>query len=220
MTSAARRDGVRQLQQRFAVSERCACRLVGISRSTVRYQPRPRDDTALLDRMKTLAVERPRFGYRRLHALLRREGYLVNHKRVYRLYRQSDLAVRRRKRKSTARIRGAPAMIGSVPNERWCLDFTSDTLVSGRPFRILAVLDTCTREALSIEVNTSLPGAAVTHVLDQVIAIRQAPQSVVLDNGPELTSRHVDQWAAKQGVQLDFIEPGKPIQNAGYPRSG
>lgn len=214
MTPAARRAAVSHLQEHFAVSERRASRLVGISRSTVRYQPSHRADAALLDRLRTLALERPRFGYRRLHVLLRREGHTVNHKRVYRLYRRAGLAVRQRKRKRVARTRVAPAIIGTNPNARWSLDFMQDTLASGRRVRTLSVLDTCTREALAIAVDTSLPSRAVTQILDRIIRERQRPQAIVLDNGPELTSRWFDQWAAWQGIHLDYIEPGKPVQNA------
>ena len=192
---------------------RTAC-LPGHPRSSVRYQPRPRLDQDLSQRLRTLAAERPRFGYRRLHALLRREGQLVNHKRVYRLYRAAELRVSQRRRKRLARTRVAPTGIGVLPNQRWSLDCMQDTLSSGRRLRTLSVLDTCTREALALAVDTSLPSRAVTRVLDRIIGERQTPQSIVLDNGPELTSRWVDQWAAGRGIQLAFIEPGKPIQNA------
>ena len=164
--------------------------------------------------MRILAAARPRFGYRRLHALLRREGQLVNHKRVYRLYRAAELSVRQRRRKHVARARGVPASIGALPNQRWSLDFMQDTLASGRRLRTLSVLDTCTREALAIAVDTSLPSRAVTRVLDRIIGERQPPHTIVLDNGPELTSRWFDQWAAGHEIHLAFIEPGNPIQNA------
>ena len=214
MTPAARRTAVRQLQQQFAVSERRATQLVGISRTMVRYQHQRRDDSALCERLHELAVERPRFGYRRLHVLLRREGQRINHKRVYRLYRAAGLAVRRRARKRVARSRVDRPAIGLVPNASWTLDFMRDALSWGRRIRVLSVLDTCTREALAIEVNTSLPSAAVVRVLEGVIHDRGQPQEIVMDNGPELTSRRLDQWAYERGIQLRFIEPGKPIQNA------
>ena len=163
VTPAARREAVAHLQERFPVSERCACRLVGVSRSTVRYRPRQKDDAALVERLRELARQRPRFGYRRLHTLLRREGQIVNHnKRVYRVYCAAELAVPRRKRKRVAAGRGQPVRIGAVPNEHWSLDFMSDTLNSGRRLRTLSVLDTCTPEALAIAVDTSLPSRAVT----------------------------------------------------------
>lgn len=214
VTPAAKREAVAHLQERFPVSERRACRLVGLSRSTLRYQRRSRDDTALVERLRALARARPRFGYRRLHVLLRREGKIVNHKRVYRLYRAAGLAVPRRKRKRIAARRGQAVRIGTMPNEHWSLDFMSDTLSSGRRLRTLAVLDTCTREALAIAVDTSLPSRAVTRLLDGIIQMRHQPQRITVDNGPELTSTWFDQWASQHGIALDYIEPGKPVQNA------
>lgn len=215
MTPAAHRAAVGHLQTQFGVSERRACRLIGTHRSTVRYSGNARpDDAELRDRLRTLAHERPRFGYRRLHAVLRREGYLVNHKRVHRLYRQEGLMVRRRRRKRIAQRRGPFPTIALAPNECWCLDFMSDALATGRRFRTLGVIDTCTREALAIEVDTSLPSARVVRVLERLIRERGHPTEIVLDNGPELISQLLDQWAAKQGIRLGFIEPGKPEQNA------
>jgi putative transposase len=214
VTPDARREAVERLQEHFPVSERHACRLVGVSRSTVRYRKRSRDDTTLVERLRELARQRPRFGYRRLHALLRREGEEVNHKRVYRLYRAAGLAVPRRKRKRVAVSRGQPVRIGTMPNEHWSLDFMSDTLSTGRRLRTLSVVDTCTREALAIAVDTSLPSQAVTRLLDGVLLLRQRPERITLDNGPELTSRWFDQWAESHGIVLDYIEPGKPVQNA------
>ncbi len=214
MTPAARRRAVAHLQDRFAVSERWACRLVEIHRSTLRYRAKRAEDNRLRTRLCELAAERPRFGYRRLHVLLRREGHQVNHKRIHRLYRAEGLAVRRRPRKRVASGRGMGPIVGRCPNERWCLDFVSDALASGRRIRVLAVLDTCTREALGIEVDTSLPALRVVGVLDQLVTDRGVPQMIVLDNGPELTSRLLDQWAYQHRVQLQFIDPGKPIQNA------
>jgi putative transposase len=214
VTPAAKREAVAQLQEGFAASERCACRLVGASRSTVRYQPRCKDDAVLVERLRELARERPRFGYRRLHALLRREGEIVNHKRVYRVYRAAGLAVPQRKRKRVAASRGQSVQIGTRPNEHWSLDFMSDTLSTGRRLRTLSVLDTCTREALAIAVDTSLPSQAVTRLLDGILLSRQKPERITLDNGPELTSKWFDQWAEQNGIALDYIEPGKPVQNA------
>lgn len=145
--------------------------------------------------------------------LLRREGWVVNHKRVYRLYRQEGLCVRQRGRKRVARER-RPAQAPTGPNQRWSLDFVSDALSWGRKIRLLTVVDAFTRESLAIEVDTSLSGVRVARVLDQVIADRgAAPQEIVLDNGPELTSQALDQWAYEQGIALRFIEPGKPVQN-------
>lgn len=202
------------LEDQYGVSERRACRLVGLQRSTRRYQAKPKNDEGLRTRLRALAAERPRFGYRRLHVLLRREGYRVNHKRIHRLYRAEGLTVRRRPRKRVAVGRGVGPAAGRQPNDCWCLDFVSDALASGRRIRALAVLDTCTREALTIEVDTSLPATRVVRVLDQLMHDRTTPHTIVLDNGPELTSQVLDQWAYNHDVQLQFIDPGKPIQNA------
>ena len=199
---------MRQLQVHFAISERRAARLVRISRTTLRYQPRRAADLLVNERLHALAMERPRFGYRRLHVLLRREGHPINHKRVYRLYRDAGLALRRRARKRVARSRVQRPAIGQVPNASWTLDFMSDALGRGRRIRVLSVLDRCTREALAIEVNTSLPSAAVVRVLEQVVHERGQPGEIVMDNGPELTSRRLDQWAYERGVTLRFIDPG------------
>ena len=165
-------------------------------------------------RLRELAAERRRFGYRRLHALLRREGILVNHKRVARVYREEGLAVRRRPRKRVAQGRPNGPGRAAAPNEQWSRDFLSDSLAWGRRLRLLAVLDTFTRESLAIEVDTSLPGTRVVQVLERLVAARGRPRAIVLDNGPELTSRVLDQWAYDRGVRLHFIAPGTPVQNA------
>jgi putative transposase len=212
---AQRRAAVVYAQQRFGLSQRRACRLVGAARSTVRYRSRDRDDDAAVrSRLCDLAAQRPRFGYRRLHVLLRREGIVANHKRIARLYRAEGLAVRRRKRKAKARIkRGRPAPPHGV-NEQWAMDFLQDALASGRTIRLLSVIDVFTREALALEVDTSLPGSRVVRVLDRLRGERALPTQLVLDNGPELISRVLEQWAHQHDVTLHFIDPGKPIQNA------
>lgn len=210
---AQRRAAVDWLQEDYAFSERRACRVVGISRASARYRVRPDEASMMRTRLRELAAQRPRFGYRRLHALLRREGIVVNHKRIERLYREENLAIRRRSRKRRARDgRGHPAPL-SRPNQRWGLDFVSDALVSGRHLRLLCILDLFTREALAIEVDVSLPGRRVVAVLEQLVAARERPAELVLDNGPELTGRVLDTWATKHRVHLCFIDPGKPSQN-------
>jgi putative transposase len=212
---AQRRAAVSYAQERFGLSQRRACRLVGAARSSVRYRCRGSDsDAALRDRLRTLAGERPRFGYRRLHVLLRREGLVVNHKRVARLYRAEGLAVRCRTRKSRARIRRGRPPAPHCANEQWALDFLEDALASGRKIRLLSIIDVFTREALVLEVDTSLPGRAVVRALDRLGAQRPLPAQLVLDNGPELISRVLEQWAHDHAVALHFIDPGKPIQNA------
>ncbi len=201
------------LETSATCSERRACGLVGISRSSARYRGSGCDDGSLRERLRELAAERRRFGYRRLHALLCREGWTVNHKRVYRIYREEGLSVRKRCRKRVARAR-CPMPVLTGPDQRWALDFVSDAFYRGRKLRMLTVVDTFTRESLAIEVDTSLSGVRVARVLDQVIERRgAAPKEIVLDNGPELTSKALDQWAYQRGVRLCFIEPGKPVQN-------
>jgi putative transposase len=149
-----------------------------------------------------------------LHALLRREGLAINHKRVARLYRAEGLAVRRHNRKHVARARQAQPSTPARPNEQWAADFVSDALACGRAIRLFGVVDTCTREALVIEVDTSLPGARIVRVLDRLAAVHGTPREIVLDNGPELTGHALDEWAYVHRVHLHFIDPGKPVQNA------
>lgn len=202
------------MREQFGASQRHACQLVGIAPSTVRYRPRAKDDEPLRLRLAELARERSRFGYRRLWVLLRREGHLVNRKRVLRLYRLAGLSLRKQKRKRMpSLIRGIPDL-PTRENECWAIDFVSDALAWGRRFRCLTVVDCFTRESPAIEVDTSLPGARVVRVLDGLAFLRGLPQTILMDNGPELTSRVLDQWAYEHGVQLRFIDPGKPVQNA------
>ncbi len=213
MTPTVRRTAVGWLRARFGFSERRACDLVGIGRSTVRYRGRPRGEGELRRRLRELAVERPRFGYRRLHALLQREGVTVNHKRIERLYRQEGLSVRRRKHKRVARDGRGRAAAPGRPNQQWGVDFLSDALARGRRIRLFTVVDVFTREVLAIEIDTSLPGTRVVQVLERVVAERGTPVELVLDNGPELAGKALDQWAYERGVCLRFIKPGKPSQN-------
>lgn len=164
-------------------------------------------------RLRQLAEERVRWGYRRLHVLLEREGTKANHKRIYRLYRDEGLAVRRRKRKRVAVARQpmpAPARL----NDCWAMDFVSDVLASGRKFRVLNVVDTLSREALASDVDTSLSGARVVRSLETLALWRGYPARITCDNGPEFRSRALDAWAYEHRVTLDFIAPGKPIQNS------
>jgi putative transposase len=200
--------------QEFGLSERRACGLMGLGRSTYRSVPRRVDHALLRERLRALADRWARYGYRRLHLWLRREGWLVNHKRVYRLYRLDGLALRRRTRKRAAGLRVPPQPAPTRPNERWSMDFMTDALCSGRRFRLLVVLDDRTRECLAIEVDTSLPGERVVAVLERLVAERGTPAVIVIDNGPEFAGKTLDQWAYRRGIKLHFIAPGKPAQNA------
>src|SRR5215470_16260331 len=197
------------------MSERHACRLVGLARATKRYRSRKGErDRALRTRLKELAAKRMRFGYRRLTAMLVREGVPINHKRVYRLYREEGLAMRIRQRR---RIRWNGAVVkpaASQPNERWSMDFVSDCVSSGTVIRMLTIVDDCTRECPAIEVDTSLGGLRVRRVLDRIARERGLPEAIVLDNGPEFRGRALAAWSEQRGVRLEFIQPGKPVQNA------
>jgi len=200
-------------------SEVRACRLAGIGRSTYRYQAKiSAENEQLQARMIELALVWRRFGYRRLHALLTREGWQVNHKRVYRLYRNAGLAVRRRKRKRILTDRGKPQAVLAVPNQRWSMDFVSDATTSGQRFRVLVVLDEGTRECLACEADTSLTGARVQRVLDRLAMDRGYPREILSDNGPEFAGLVLNQWAYSHRVAQLFIQPGRPMQN-GYVES-
>jgi len=203
------------MQSQTAISERQACALVGIYRSTLRYQSRlPEQDEALSSRIIELAQERRRFGYRRIHALLRREGVEVNHKRVYRLYRAAELAVKRRKRRKEVMVPREPLTLPVRRNEVWSMDFVMDALANGRRLKVLTVVDDCTKEAVDLVADFGISGHYVTRILDQVARFRGYPKAVRTDQGPEFTGRALDQWAYQHGVQLKLIQPGKPTQNA------
>jgi putative transposase len=180
--------------------------------SSYRYRPRQGND-ALARAPDALAREKPRFGYRRLHVLLGREGAHVNQKRVHRVYRQAGLALRRKKRKQCVRV-GTPLGVYTAANQEWALDFVHDAVASGRSTRVLNVVDAYTREGLDMEVDTSFAGLRVTLVLDQIIDERGLPLAIRCDNGPELTSRHFLAWALEWKIDLVHIQPGKPTQNA------
>jgi putative transposase len=213
VTAGERRRVVVRVQAAAAVSERRAVRFTGFPRSTVRYQSVRAPQEVLLGRIQVLAAERPRWGYRWIHRLLRREGWPVNRKRVQRLYREAGLAVRRRRKRRRSGIPRPVRAPLSGPNQRWTLDFVHDALSSGRRFRCLTVLDEYTREALAIHVAYSIPAPAVVGVLEELRETRGLPAVLVTDNGSEFRSRAFDAWAYSRDVRLDFIQPGKPQQN-------
>jgi putative transposase len=196
------------------VSERRACQALEIDRSTIRYRSRRPDDGAVRLRIRALAAERRRFGYRRLHFLLKKEGLAMNQKRFRRLYREEGLQVRKRSGRKRALGLRAAQVLPSGPNERWSLDFVSDSFTSGRRFRILAIVDDYTRECLGLVADTSLSGARVARELDAVIAWRGKPRTCVSDNGTELTSMAILAWSKGTNVDWHYIAPGKPQQNA------
>ena len=213
MTPAAHREAVAHLRSVYEMSERRACRVLGVDRTSVRYRATRADDGVLRDRLKALAQERRRFGYRRLHVMLRREGYAVNRKRVQRLYREEKLAVRRRGGRKRATGTRRPLEVPLVANQRWSLDFVSDQMSDGRRFRILTVIDNCTRECLGLVADTSLSGRRVARELDAIIARRGRPETIVSDNGTELTSNAILAWSDETRVGWPYIAPGKPQQN-------
>ena len=165
------------------------------------------------NRVVELAWAQPRYGYRRLQVLLRREGERVNHKRLYRVYREAGLAIRRKKRKHCVR-QGQPFRARTAANQEWGLDFIHDTMAGGRAIRVLSVVDAFTRECLALEVDTSFASRRVTRVLEEIAAERGVPEAIRCDNGPELTSRHFLAWCMDRQIELRHIQPGKPVQNA------
>jgi putative transposase len=213
VTPEQRRTVVALAVMAAAVSERVACRYLNVHRSLVRYRSRRGPDTELREELRALASDRPRWGSPRLTWLIRRDGRLVNHKRVERLYREEGLAVRSRRRKRVARARVELPKPSGL-NERWSMDFMRDTLANGRVFRTFNVVDDFSREGLAIEPDFSLTTSRVVEVLDQLGVVRGFPGSIVLDNGPEFTSQGLDAWAHRRNVRLQFIRPGKPVENA------
>ena len=214
VTPAAKREAVAHLRSAFDMSERRACSTIGCVRMTVRYRSRRPDDAKLRQRLRALAHERRRFGYRRLHVLLRREGFAVNHKRLFRLYREERLMVRRRSGRKRALGTRAPMPVPQWPNDRWSLDFVADQFIDGRRMRILVVVDDCTRECLALVPDTSLSGIRVARELDQLLVAYGKPKTIVSDNGTELTSNAILRWTDDHKVEWHYIAPGKPVQNA------
>jgi len=213
VTPAAHREAAAYLQSTYEMSQRRACRVISTDRASVRYQATRPDDGQLRERLRALAQERRRFGYRRLHVLLRREGHAVNKKRVQRIYRDERLTVRRRGGRKRAMGTRRPIETPLAANQRWSLDFVSDQMTDGRRFRILTVIDNCTRECLALVADTSLSGRRVARELDAIISQRGRPDTIVSDNGTEYTSNAILGWADDTGVGWHYIAPGKPQQN-------
>lgn len=214
VTPTVKREAVAHLKSAHEMSERRACKTIGCDRMTVRYRSRRPDDPVLRERLVALARERRRFGYRRLLIFLRREGFVVNHKRLFRIYREERLMVRKRGGRKRALGSRTPMPGAARPNDRWSLDFVSDQFVSGRRFRILGIYDDCTRECLAAVADVSLSGRRVARELDLLVAVRGRPKTIVSDNGTELTSNAILAWAADAKVDWHYIDPGKPVQNA------
>jgi putative transposase len=215
LTPGRRRELVAHVQAAHGTSERRSCLALGVDRSSVRYVSVKPDQAPLRLRIHDLARTRVRYGYYRIYILLRREGWFVNHKRVYRLYRQDGLSLRlkrpRRNVSAASRERQPPA---AAPNELWSMDFVSDALFDGRRLRALTVVDAHTREALAIDVDQGIKGEQVVEAMMRIAALRGAPKAIRVDNGPEFVSKALDRWAYENGVTLDFSRPGKPTDNA------
>jgi putative transposase len=195
------------------LSQRRACALAGIDPRVYRYRSKRPDDAHIRKRLRELAGERRRFGYRRLHILLQREGVQINWKKLYRLYREERLTVRKRGGRKRALGTRAPMAIPQGANQRWSLDFASDALTDSRRFRILCVIDDFTRECLATVVDNSLSGIRVARELDRICLARGRPCMIVSDNGTELTSNAILQWQQETRVEWHYIAPGKPMQN-------
>jgi putative transposase len=209
---------VRHVIEHHGLSERRATRLLSVDRSAVRYQNKRRSDDAERALLKELAAERRRFGYRRLREMARRRGVVMNLKKVYRLYKEEGLTVRRRGGRKRAIGTRAPLEKAARPNAIWVLDFVSDTLESGRRFRVFNVEDQFTRRGLGVEIDTSLPGRRIVRVLDRLVATWGKPAMIVSDNGTELTCNAMLRWTTERAVRWHYIAPGKPMQN-GYMES-
>lgn len=209
-----KRQAVDLLKEERGFGVTRACGLLMISRSLYGYRSRRPVAEGLRERICELAGEKRRYGYRRIHVLLRREGWSVNRKRTYRLYREAGLAVRRRKRKRIALFERKPLPKPSAVNRSWSMDFVSDGLCDGRRLRCLAIVDDFSRECLVLEVDTSITGKRVVAVLERLADLRGLPLSITVDHGPEFEGQVLDAWAYQAGVRLSFIRPGKPVENA------
>ena len=214
VTPDAKREAVSYASERHEISQRRACRILSVDRSSVRYKSLRPDDTDLRDAIRRVALERRRFGYRRIHVMLLRQGIIMNQKKLRRLYREEKLQVRKRGGRKRALGTRRPMLLPNRVNERWSLDFVSDAFTDGRRFRILAVVDDYSRECLALVADTSLSGLRVVRELNAIIVRRGKPKTVVSDNGTELTSMAVLSWCQETGIEWHYIAPGKPTQNA------
>ena len=214
VTVAQKREAAAYLRAELRLSQRRACQVVQLHRSTSRYAKQRGEDKELRVRLRFWAARRPRWGYRFLHWQLGQDGFVVNRKKVLRLYREEGLRIRRRRRKHVASAPREKLDAPTRANERWSMDFVSDELADGRALRVLNVVDEFTRECLGNEVDRSLPAERVTALLDRIAKERGLPKTIVMDNGPEFVSKELHRWAYRNHVTLHFIDPGKPTQNA------
>jgi len=214
VTVRARRHAASYLRSELGLSQRHACALVKLHRSTSRYAKQRGEDKELRERLRVWAARHPRWGYRFLHWALTKEGWQVNLKKIYRLYGEEGLRIRRRRRKHVATAPRERLPAPTRANERWSMDFMSDELEDGRALRLLNIVDDFTRECPGIEVDRSLPAERVIAHLERLAETRVLPQTIVVDNGPEFASKALHAWAYRRQVVLHFIDPGKPVQNA------
>lgn len=215
MKPSRRRDMIGYLKTHYAVSERHACALAMCTRSNYRYRSRLNPRTELRARIREIAQERVRYGYRRVHVLLEREGWQVNHKLVHRLYREEGLALRRKRpKRHVSAVHREARIRATAPNQCWSMDFVADQLVNGTRFRSLTVLDVYTKECLAIEPGRSLKGEDVVAALKRISSKRGTPKTLYCDNGSEFVGRALDLWAYVNRVRIDFSRPGKPTDNA------
>ena len=214
MTPQEKREAVEHLTTEQQLSNRKACKLIGISRTTCQYKAKPNDDQELQEALTALTTKHVAIGYWQCCYRLWNKGYGWNHKRIYRVYTDMKLNIRRRaKKRLPERVKQA-LMLPSAPNQIWSIDFMSDSLVDGRKFRLLNIIDDFNRESLAIEVDTSLPSLRVIRVLERLIEQRGKPANIRCDNGPEFISHKLEQWCTDKKITLQFIQPGRPMQNA------
>lgn len=213
VTPVARREAVAYVKTRYDISERRACKSLKVDRSSIRYRHRGGSDGEVREALRKLSYERHRFGYRRLHQLLQRDGIKINHKKVYRLYREEKLHVKQRKGRKRAVGTRTHLRNASRINQCWALDFVSDSFMDGRRFRILTVIDEYSRECLALVADTSISGHRLARELTCLMEERGSPEVIVSDNGTEMTSKAILEWQSKHQVGWHYIAPGKPMQN-------
>ncbi len=214
VTPGAKREAVAHVTNLYDVSERRACAVLQADRSMIRYQSKRGDDNELRLAVKRISAERKRFGYRRIHMMLQREGFHVNHKKLRRIYREEGLQVRKRGGRKRALGTRRPMIVPEAINQRWSLDFVSDAFTDGRRVRVFAVVDDYSRECLGLIADTSISGLRVARELDAIILKRGKPKMIVSDNGTEFTSQAILRWSQETGIDWHYIAPGKPMQNA------
>ena len=210
----AKKQAAAYVQETYKISERWTFEIVGLNRSSGRYKNHSANNEALIERIKALALERRRFGYRRIYCLLKREGYSVNRKKVYRLYRLAGLSVVRRKNRKKARGSRIAQQPAKRPNQKWSMDFVFDQLSDGRRIKLMTLVDEFTRESLAVEAERSIKGVDVIRILEKVIAARGKPEEIQSDNGSEFTCNAVLNWTHQHEINWRYIDPGKPTQNS------